>query len=112
MQIFWYSGFLVLHSSLVTYHSSMIMPTLQVKVVPGARSNRVVGRYGDGIKIQVSAPPEDGKANAAVLRLLASALGLKLDQVQLLRGQGNPRKTVGISGMDEAALQAWIQSLS
>jgi uncharacterized protein (TIGR00251 family) len=88
------------------------MPTLQVKVVPGARADRVVGRYGDGIKVQVSAPPEDGKANAAVLRVLASALALKSDQVQILRGQANPRKIVGINGIDEAALKAWVQSLS
>ena len=47
------------------------MPTLNVKVVPGAKADRVVGRYGEGIKLQVSAPPEGGKANAAVVRVVA-----------------------------------------
>ena len=87
------------------------MPTLHVKVIPGARADRVVGRYADGIKVQVSAPPEDGKANKALLRVLSEALGLRADQIQLLRGQSNPRKVVSISGMDEGALQAWVQSL-
>ena len=87
------------------------MLTLHVKVVPGARADRVVGRYGDGIKVQVSAPPEDGKANAAVLRVLAIALSLKSDQIHLLRGHANPRKIVSISGVDEAALRAWMQNL-
>ncbi|HWE97792.1 MAG TPA: DUF167 domain-containing protein [Tepidisphaeraceae bacterium] len=49
--------------------------TLNVKVVPGAKRDRVVGRYGDGVKVQVSAPPEDGKANRAVVGVLAASLG-------------------------------------
>jgi len=40
---------------------------LHVKVVPGASRDRVAGRYGDGIKIQTSAPPEAGKANGEVV---------------------------------------------
>jgi uncharacterized protein (TIGR00251 family) len=87
------------------------MPTLNVKVVPGARADRVVGRYADGIKVQVTAPPEDGKANKAVLRLLSEALGIRANRIQLLRGQSNPRKMLGISGVEEAALRAWVQSL-
>ena len=88
------------------------MPTLNVKVVPGARHDRVVGRYGEGIKLQVSAPPEGGKANAAVVRVLAEALGVKPSQVQVLRGHGNPRKIVAVDGIDAAALAAWIAALS
>jgi uncharacterized protein len=87
------------------------MLTLQVKVVPAARADRVVGRYGEGIKIQVSTPPEDGKANNAVMRVLAAALGLRGEQIQLLRGQGSPHKVVSISGMQEHALRSWMQSL-
>ena len=84
------------------------MVTLNVKVVPGAKADRVVGRYADGIKVQVTAPPEGGKANEAVVALLAQALGLKPRCVQLLRGHGNPRKVVALQEIDLAALQAWI----
>ena len=76
------------------------MPTLNVKVVPAARKDRVVGAYGDAIKMQVSAPPEGGKANAAVLRLLADALGVKSSQVELIAGHGQPRKVVRVEGLD------------
>src|SRR6185437_17138011 len=40
-----------------------LMASLSIKVVPGAKQSRVVGRYGDAFKLQVSAPPEGGKAN-------------------------------------------------
>jgi len=88
------------------------MPTLNVKVVPGAKRDRVVGRYADGIKIQVSAPPEGGKANAAVVRVLGEAMNLKPAQVQILRGHGQPRKIVNIDGIDAATLSAWIAGLA
>jgi hypothetical protein len=103
---------LILHSSLVILDSPSPMTTVNVKVVPGAKADRVVGRYGDGIKIQVSAPPEGGKANAAVVRVLAHALGVKPSHVQVLRGHGNPRKVVGIDGMDAHELAGWVAGLS
>jgi uncharacterized protein (TIGR00251 family) len=87
------------------------MATLSVKVVPHASADRVAGRYGDGVKVQVSAPPEDGKANKAVLRVLADALNVKASQVQLLRGHTQPRKIVTIEGIDQATLNAWVETL-
>jgi uncharacterized protein (TIGR00251 family) len=83
------------------------MAILNLKVVPGARQDRVVGPYGaDAIKLQVSAPPEDGKANAAVVRVLAEALGVKAAQVSLLAGHAQPRKVVRIDGLDEREVDA------
>jgi uncharacterized protein len=81
------------------------MATLNVKVVPGARQDRVVGAYGDAVKIQITAPPEDGKANAAVVRLLAEVLGLKPSQVELLAGHSCPRKVMRIQGLDDAEIR-------
>ena len=88
------------------------MLTLSVKVVPGSTRDRVAGRYGDGVKVQVSAPPEAGKANAAVVNVLAEALGVKAAQVQLVRGHGTPKKVVSIEGIEPAALKAWLDGLS
>lgn len=72
---------------------------VHVKVVPGARQNRVVGLLGDRLKVQVAAPPEDGKANAAVIELLATTLKIDRSRVELLSGASSPRKTfrVGVS---------------
>jgi uncharacterized protein (TIGR00251 family) len=82
------------------------MATLNIKVVPGARKDRVVGPYGDAIKVQVSAPPEGGKANAAVLRVLAEALGVKLGQLELLAGHTQPRKVVRVDGLETGEINA------
>ena len=87
------------------------MPILHVKVVPGSSRDRVVGRYGDAVKVQVSAAPERGKANAAVAKLLAEFFGLKPQQVELIAGAGNPRKQFRISGLDQSAVAAKLASL-
>jgi len=85
--------------------------TLNVKVVPNASRDRVAGRYADGIKIQTSAPPEAGKANAAVMRILAQFLALKPAQVELVSAPANPRKQFRISGLSPAQLAAKLATL-
>lgn len=72
---------------------------LQLRVSPGSRSGRIVGRHGEGWKVSVQAPPEDGKANEAVLRLLADALGLSRRDVELVSGRGGRDKVVALTGI-------------
>jgi len=67
---------------------------ITVKVVPGASRDRIVGLLGDALKVQVSAPPERGKANAAVSALLAKALDISAKDVSVIRGITSPRKMV------------------
>ncbi len=62
----------------------------------------VAGWLADALKVRVSAPPERGKANAAVESLLAEALGLARDCVRVVAGHGSPRKIVEIDGLSEA----------
>ena len=88
------------------------MATLNVKVVPGSSRDRVAGRYGDGVRVQVSAPPEDGKANRAVVRVLADFLGVRPDQIEIARGQAQPRKIVRVSGMDQSVIDAKLAGLA
>lgn len=79
---------------------------VHVKVVPGAKRTRIAGVLGDRLKLQVAAPPEDGKANAAVISLLAEALGIDRSRVELLSGASNPRKTFRVGVAPEAASRA------
>jgi uncharacterized protein (TIGR00251 family) len=76
------------------------MALLNVKVVPGSSRDRVAGPYGTGIKVQVSAPPEGGRANRAVEELLAAVLGLKAQQVRVVKGHIRHKKVVEIDGLD------------
>lgn len=72
---------------------------LKLKVVPGARRDEIAGWLGDALKVRVSAPPEKGKANAAVIALLAARLGVAERDVRVVSGAGSPRKTVEIDGV-------------
>lgn len=71
---------------------------LRVKAVPGARRSELVGALGDRLKIRVSAPPEDGKANAAIVAVIAKALGVNERAVELTSGHANPLKAFVLRG--------------
>ena len=76
---------------------------LPLKVVPKASRNRVVGWVGERLKIQVTAAPERGKANGAVVEVLAEALGVPPARIRIVAGETSPLKTVEIDG-DEKVL--------
>ena len=78
---------------------------LEVKVVPGSSRNEIVGWLGEALKIKVTAPPERGKANKAVVELLAAALGIATDDVIVVSGHSSPAKVVAVSGMDEDGIK-------
>ena len=59
----------------------------------------MVGRHGTGWKVRVAAAPEDGKANDAVVRLLADTLALPARDVQIVSGRSSRDKTVALEGM-------------
>ncbi len=87
------------------------MAMLAVKVVPGASRTRIAGRYGEGIKVQVAAAPEKGKANAAVVALLAETLGVREACVALVSGQTQPRKVFRIEGLDDVELNRRLSAM-
>jgi len=78
---------------------------LAIKVVPGASRDGVAGWLGDALKVRVAAPPERGKANAAVERVLAEALGIAAESVRIVAGATSARKTVEIEGLSESDIR-------
>ena len=78
---------------------------IAVKAVPGASRTRLAGQLGDAIKIHVSAPPERGKANEAVEKLLAETLGIPARAVKVVTGQTSARKTVLAAGVSIARVK-------
>jgi len=78
---------------------------LWIKAVPNASRTQIAGMLGDRLKLRIAAPPEAGKANQAVCRLLASALDLKSAQIQIHSGHASPEKVVRISGITAAEVQ-------
>ncbi len=71
-----------------------------VKVVPGASQTEIVGAYGQRLKVRISAPPEDGKANRAVAEVIATALGVKVNAVKIVAGLANAQKVVEVRGLN------------
>lgn len=72
---------------------------LAVKAQPGARRAAIVGVHGDALKVAVTAPADQGKANAALIELLAAALGCKRYDVELLSGPTQRLKKFLIHGL-------------
>jgi uncharacterized protein YggU (UPF0235/DUF167 family) len=83
---------------------------LRLRVSPGATRPCVVGRHGGGWKIRVAAAPEGGRANAAVIRLLADALSVPRDAVTLVSGHGGRDKIVELAGLGPAQIERRLTS--
>ncbi len=73
--------------------------TISVKLQPRSSRNQVVGREGDIYRIKVTAPPVDGKANAALVKLLAKKLGIPPKKIDILSGQTSRLKTIRIQDL-------------
>ena len=82
---------------------------LRVHVQPGTGRSAFVGKHGDALKIRVAAPPVEGRANAALLALLAHDLGLKEDRVSLLSGDSSRSKRVRITGIDPDEVERLLE---
>ncbi|HEX7096743.1 MAG TPA: DUF167 domain-containing protein [Acidimicrobiales bacterium] len=76
-----------------------------VHVQPGATRPGVAGRHGDALRVRVSAPPTEGRANDEVVRLLATTFGVPRGSVRLASGASSRRKRLELVGlaMDDAA---------
>lgn len=75
---------------------------LRVHVQPGAGRTSVVGRHGDALKVKVGAPPDGGRANDALIALLAEALGVAPSTVTVDSGASSRNKRVRIAGAGKA----------
>ncbi len=84
---------------------------LPVRAQPGARRSGVQGEQAGALKIAVSAPPEDGRANQAVVEVLRQALGVRRSQIELIGGQTSRDKRFLIRGLTRVELESHLESL-
>lgn len=80
--------------------------TLAVRAQPGARKAGVLGEQAGALKVAVTAPPEDGRANDALIEVLKDWLGVKRSQVVLLTGDRNRNKVFLVRGLTADELAA------
>lgn len=81
---------------------------LTLKIRAGAKRTGFAGRVGDVWKLQVAAPPVDGKANDAIVRFLAKLTGTPASAVRIVTGFTSPMKTVEIEGVEARELDRAI----
>jgi uncharacterized protein (TIGR00251 family) len=77
-----------------------------VRAQPGARRSGIVGEHGGALKIAVTAPPDQGKANRALIEVVCGALNLKRSQVEIVGGNASRDKRILIRGLSSAQLRS------
>lgn len=85
--------------------------SFRVRLQPRASRDEVVGLMQGALRIRLTAPPLEGRANRRLLEFLAKLLGLPKSQVQLLKGDKSRLKTIGVKGLRPVKLRARIAEI-
>jgi len=80
----------------------------RIRVVPRASRCEVAGIQDDALKLRITAPPVEGKANEECIRLLAELLGVKKTQVTIVAGHASRIKTVSVEGRKASEIAAVV----
>ncbi len=92
---------------LMAHEEGFVLP---VRVQPGARRQGIVGEQNGALKVAVNAPPQDGRANKALVEVLCRALDLKRSQLELLSGHTSRDKRFLVRGWQEAELRQRLET--
>ena len=85
--------------------------TFIVRVQPKASRNQVDGFSAHRLRLRVTAPPQDGKANVAVISLLAETLGLPKSRLRIIRGHGSREKVVQVTSITQEDLERALNAI-
>lgn len=83
--------------------------TFAVRVIPRASRDEVCGVHDGALKVKLTAPPVEGAANAALVRLLAKKLGVSRGAVRILQGEAGRQKRLRVEGADSAMVRARLE---
>jgi len=90
-------------------HDGKTGAALVVRVTPRASMNKIVDILSDGtVKVHLTAPPVEGKANAALLKLLAKVLDVPINKLEVVAGNGGRDKLISVIDMDAVTLHKKI----
>lgn len=85
---------------------------IKVRVQPKASHNQVIGYEEGALRLRVTAPPAEGKANAAVIALLAKALGVSKSRLVIVQGHGSRDKMVSVDRLTEQEVRRRVEASS
>jgi uncharacterized protein len=84
--------------------------TFQVKVHPRARNNAITGEVGDALKVALTAPPVEGRANAACVAFLAEVLNVSRSSVTIAAGENSRSKIIRVRALSAAQIEEKLQA--
>ncbi len=94
---------------MVTIHDTPSGATFAVKVHPRAKRNAITGEVGDALKLSLTPPPIEGRANEACIEFLANLLKLPRSSVTIASGQNSPRKVIRVVGLSTEEIRRRIR---
>ncbi|MEA2011611.1 MAG: DUF167 domain-containing protein [Verrucomicrobiota bacterium] len=77
---------------------------LMLTVRAGASADKIVGPYDNRLKIKISAPPEDGKANKAIQKFFSKKLGISKSEIQIIKGTTSQNKKLSLNNISKYTL--------
>jgi uncharacterized protein (TIGR00251 family) len=80
--------------------------SLPIRVHPGAKQNAITGTHDGSLKISLTTPPTDGRANAALVAFLSDRLNIPRAHIELLTGATSRSKTLRIAGLTSTEVEA------
>jgi uncharacterized protein len=84
--------------------------TFTVKVHPRARKNAISGELGDALKLSLTSPPVDGRANEACIEFLSKLLNVARSSVTIAAGETSRRKVIRVAGVTAAAVEQRLRA--
>ena len=84
---------------MITIRDTEAGVTFAVRVVPRAKKNAITGEFGDALKLALTAPPVDGRANAACIEFFANLLDVPRSSVTIASGETSRRKIIRVAGL-------------
>jgi uncharacterized protein (TIGR00251 family) len=78
---------------------SQMAVSIKIKVEPRSSKSGVVGLYGDALKVKLTSPPVEGKANKELVEVLAKECGIRKSDVEIVSGKSSKNKLVRIAGI-------------
>ena len=93
---------------MIPVHETPLGVTFAVKVHPRARKNAITGELGDALKVSLTAPPIEGKANEACIEFFANLLKVPRSSVTIAAGQSSRSKIVRVVGLTAIEIRTRI----
>jgi len=97
------------YSEMIPIRDTPSGATFQIKVQPRAKRNAVRGEVGDALKIALTAPPLEGRANEACIAFFAELLNVSRSSITIAAGETSRNKLIRVSGLSAAQVEAKLR---